>query len=327
MRNKLIPVLSALIGVAIIVLVVADYHSEVPHATRATESKEAASKQYGPGALAESQASLSRSGERVDLLIKKLDNHSGNSGADERTQAAEELNKEYFYTRSEDIRRNISDALSRSLRLEKDGKVARAIALSHSRLNFDENTLPNLKFAYERKILYFDDYYGELAHLYDEVPIEDRRNIIGEISSSNSRYAVDIVSAKISYADEVQLSTQELSELQSFLYKNRPIFGGSDDSFGLFEAIIYNQWLLAISRLQSKSEGNSIEHWMGRRLLDPSTDPRASVAFLISPYAKSLDDSKKAEMQWEAVRARAKELLLRYPQAPGLQELGKDMAP
>lgn len=327
MRNKLIPVLLALLGVGMIVLVVADYRSEVPHATGTNQSKEATSRQYGPGALAESQESLSRARERVDLLITKLDNHSGNSGVDERTQAAQELNKEYFYTQSEDLRRYISDALSRSLRLEKDGQVARAIALSHSRLNFDKNTLPNLKFAYERKMIYFDDYYGELAHLYDEAPLEDRRNIIGQISSGNSRYAVDIISAKISHTDEVQLSDRELSELQSFLYKNRPIFGGSDDSFGLFEAIMYNQWLLAISRLQSKSEGGSIEHWMGRRLLDPSTDPRASVAFLISPYAKSLDHSKKAEMQWEAVRARAKELLLRYPEAPGLQELGKDMAP
>lgn len=326
MRNKAIALLLAVFGVAIFFLVV-DYRNEMAPATRAFELKEVKSGQYGPGSLVESPASLSHAAARVEFLIAQLDSRSGNLEVAERIQAAEELNKQYFYTQSDDIRRSISDAFSRSLRLEKDEQVARAITFAHSRLNFDKNTLPNLKFSYERKFIYFDDYYGELAHLYDEAPPEDRRNIISEISNGNSRYAVDIVAAKISFTEEVQLSDQEVSDFRNFLNKNRPIFGGADDSFGLFEAILYNQWLVAVSRLQSKSEGGSVEQWLGRRLIDPSTDPRASVAFLIGPYAKSLDHSKKAELQWNAVRARANELLLRYPQAPGLQELGKDMAP
>lgn len=326
MRNKAVVVLLALLGVAIIFIFV-DGRNEKLFATSVIDPKEAESRQYGPGALAESPASLSRAAARVDLLIARLDNRYANLGADERIQAAEELGKEYFYTLSDDLRRNISDALSHSLRLEKDAQVARAITFSHSRLAYDKNTLSNLKFSYDQKFIHFEDYYGELAHLYDEAPPEDRRNVIGEISKGNSRYAVDVVAAKIAFVEEVQLSDQEVSDLRSFLNKNRPIFAGAEDSFGLFEAILYNQWLVAVSRLQSTSEGGSVEKWMGRRLLDPSTDPRASVAFLIGPYAKILDDSKKAELQWDAVRARATELLLRYPQAPGLQELGKDMAP
>lgn len=325
MRNKVVILLLALFGVAIIFLVV-DHRNEVHLAISATEPKKTESRQYGPGSFSESPASLSRAAERVDLLIARLESRAGDVGVDERIKAAEDLNKEYFYTLSDDLRRNISNALSRSLRLEKDEKVARAITFSHSRLGFDENTLSNLRFSYDRKFIYFDDYYGELAHLYDEAPPEERRNVIGEISRGNSRYAVDIVAAKIAFAEDVQLADEEITDLRNFLNNNRPIFDGADDSFGLFDAILYNQWLVAVSRLQSKTEGGSVEQWLGRRLLDPSTDPRASVAFLIGPYAKGLAHSKKAELQWDAVRARATELLLRYPQAPGLQELGKDMA-
>ena len=322
MRSKYIYLVLILCGALMFGLLLFEYYNESRATENVKDSKNKKSRLDGAGA----DDQLSRRDARIDFLIGQLDGRSAILGVDERINVARELNRVYFDARSNDVRKKISDALTRSLRLEQDAQVARAITFSHSRLYFDENTLPNLKLSYERKYIYFDDYYGELAHLYDEAPSDIRKEIIGEISRSNSRYAVDIVSAKIALEDGVRLSDQEIDDFQNFLKKNRPIFGGSNDSFGYFEAIFYNQWLIAVSRLQHQSEGGSVEKWLGRRLLDPATDPRACVAFLISPYAKSLDASKKAEVQWDAVRARAQELMLRYPKSPGLQEIGKEMA-
>lgn len=248
-----------------------------------------------------------------------------NSAPDRRIKLAEELNLAYLGSDSEFLRKRISDALSRALRDESDQQVARAIVFSHSRLDFDGNSLPNLKYAYEKKLIYFDDYYGELAHMYSWAPLDIRKNVVKEISEGNNRYAVDVISGEMAFAENVDLTKGEVADLHHFLAINEPIFSGSSDDFGFFEAIIYSNWLRASSRLGKELDGVSIEKSMGNKLLDPKTDPRAAVAFLVSLHAKGLNESQKRDLQWQAIHARAQELIRRYPHAAGLQELGRQM--
>ncbi|WP_159917468.1 hypothetical protein [Pantoea sp. 18069] len=327
MKNPFFLLLFALLWAIALWVYVASDPNEAPLAEGHLASKDSNSAARRDGAVARLQEPLGQRTEKIESLIRQLEHSTQDEiGAEERIRIARELNEAYFDSRSADIQKKISDALTLSLLHEKDLQVARAIALSHSRLYFDENTLPNLRGAYERKVLSFDDYYGELAHLYPETPPDVRREIVNEISRSHNRYAVDIVAGGIAYEDDIQLSAQEVADFQGFLNTNQPIFGGAADAFGYFDAIMYSQWLIAVSRLQHQSGGVSVEHFMGRKLLDPATDPRASVAFLISGYAKNLDESQKAELQWNAVQARAQELILRYPNSAGLQEIGKEMA-
>lgn len=262
----------------------------------------------------------------VESLINDVKNARPNdAGIDGRIESVRNLNLAYFDSRSESLRKRISDALSDALLDETDQHLACAIALSHSRLPYDENTLPNLKYAYEKGFIYFDDYYGELAHLYDGAPVSVRGGVIKEISESQNRYAVDIISGGISVLERVELSKEEVADLHKFLVTNEPIFSGSPDEFGFFEAILYSNWLVASSRLKKELTGVGFEKNIGYKLLDPETDPRAAVAFLVTGFARGMNDSQKSDIQWGAVHARAQELMRKYPDSAGLQQIGKDM--
>lgn len=284
--------------------------------------------------IAPDQDVVSELGGGVAKRMAKIENdivdfkNSSQRGAtpDQRIKMARDLNFAYFDSRSESVQRNISSILTHALNEEADLRVVKAIAFSHSRLPFDENTLPNLRSAYKRHALNFDDYFGELAHIYPNAPEKLRGEIVKEIAESNNRYAVDIIAGSIASDENIQISSDEVAVLQRFLTSNEPIFSGPSDAFGYFEAILYADWLLATSRLQFEANGMNMEKFLGIKLLHPDTDPRASIAFLISGYARNLDNSQRAGLQWDAVKARAHELMRQYPDAPGLQAIGKEMA-
>lgn len=246
--------------------------------------------------------------------------------AEQRIQRARDLNAAYFESASEYLHQRISDALTHALHEEDDPEVARAIAFSHSRLPYDENFWPNLRTAYGRKVLSFDDYYGELAHGYDQAPQQVRKQMVKEISLGHSRYALDIIASQLSATENIAYSQPEIADLKQFFGSNEPIFGGSEDAFGYFDAITYVNWLLAYAHLQKAAGGIGMEQYLGDKLLDPDTDPRAAVAFFATGHAATLNPSQRSEMQWAAVQGRARALVARYPEAPVWQQVGKELA-
>lgn len=263
---------------------------------------------------------------RVERILHDFEVGRGSKFTDEQyMQMARDLNTAYYASRSEQLHKRISDALTRALNDEQDRTVARAIAFSHSRLPYDENFWPNLRVAYKRKVLTYDDYYGELAHGYTDAPEEVRKEMIKEIAAGHSRYAVDIIASQLSFAEKIPYSRQEITQLEQFFATNEPIFGGAEDAFGYFDAITYVNWLLAYARLQHAAGGVGIEQYWGQKLLDPNTDPRAAVSFLATGHAGNLSASQKAQMQWDAVQTRAQELVRKYRDAPVWQQVSKDM--
>lgn len=239
--------------------------------------------------------------------------------------AARELNRAYFRTNSALVRDEISAVLSRALREEKNKTVARSISFSHSRLFFDKNTLPNLNYARSKNIISFDDYYGELSHLFPEAPPDIREKMVGDISGSYNRYAVDIISEMISSGEDLSLSSNEGRNLYQFLTANEPIFSGAINSFGYFDSLLYANWLVAVSRLRSMENGLPPEQLLAEKILDPATDPRASVAFLISPHAKRITASQRSLVRWDEIQFRAKKFVQENPHAQGLQAIAPDM--
>lgn len=270
---------------------------------------------------------MERRFSKIESLISDLENFEKTElSPEERIQIARDLNNAYFDSRSELLQKKISEALTNSLYVEKDQLVARAITFSHSRLPFDSNTLPNLKYAYAHKYISFDDYYGELAHLYAGAPEGIRSDVVKEISESHNRYAVDIIAGGIVSEAHIDLSKDDILALQRFLTINEPIFNGSAGEIGYFDSIIYFNWLLANSRLQKAAGGIGVDNFLGDKLLDPATDPRATIAFLISGYAKDMDDSQRAAVQWNAIQARAREMVHLNQNSLGMQAIAKDMA-
>lgn len=249
-----------------------------------------------------------------------------NSTGEDRIKRARDLNDAYFRAQSGDLRKNISETLSIFLKSESTPEVARALALSHSRLYFNEQTLPNLKDSYDRGVLSFDDYYGELAHIFPGAPADVREGIVNEIATSHNRYAVDIVASTLNGAENLSLSDGEKTDLQKFLKTNEPIFSGAADSFGQFEAIRYEQWLLASAKLAQSTGTTSTEAYVAEKLLDPKTDPRALVALATSPYANSLTSAQRNTVQWEVIESKAQDFIRKNPDNASLQHSGQQIA-
>ena len=248
------------------------------------------------------------------------------SAVEDRIRRARDLNDAYFRAQSADLRKKVSDALSMFLKSESNPEVARALALGHSRLNFDDNTLPNLKDAYDRKILSFDDYYGELAHIFPGAPLEVREGIVNQLATSHNRYALDIIASTINGAGNLSLSAAENAALRKFLKTNEPIFSGAADSFGQFEVIRYEQWLLASGKLALSTGAMSTEAFVAEKLLDPTTDPRALVALATSPYANSLTPAQRNSVQWDVIQSKAQDFIRQYPGNASLQQAGQQIA-
>ena len=261
----------------------------------------------------------------IQSMLFEIDKSFSGGTLEHRKQLARTLNEAYFKTKSVDLRRKISNALTRLLKSEADTSVARAIAMSHSRLYFDDNTIANLKDAYERKVLSFDDYYGELAHVFPGAPPEVREGIIRDIAASHNRYAVDIVASNINGDNKMVLSEYETTELQKFLRTNEPIFSGTADAYGQFEAIRYEQWILAGANLAKSTGSTSAEQFMVDKLLDSKTDPRALVAIATSPFMNSLPPEQRNSGSWALIQSKAQDFINKNPANPSLQLAGQQI--
>ena len=310
-------------------------HLTEPEAKKWTPSNSASSQYFdanhlpqGVHPLATTDDAERRIASKVESLIRDLKTPSQNDAdVESKIQTAQDLNKAYFASNSRELQKKISNTLSRALREEKNPEIASAIAFSHSRLFFDENTLPNLKNAYDRDILDFDGYYGELAHIYPGAPDEIREIIIHEISKSHNRYAAQIIANRLASEIDPALSSNEIADLQRFLAGNEPGFDGAADAIGYFDVFFYSDWLIASARLKNKADESSAEQFIANKLLLPTVDPRKTVTFLVSGYAENLTDAQKKEVQWEAIRARALEFMRQNPDASSLQQIGEKIKP
>lgn len=262
------------------------------------------------------------SGGRSSLIDSKIKLLLNSKNHDDQIAALKEFSSLYYSSSLGGVREEISEKLSEALKNERDKELARAIALSHSRLYFDKNTVSNLKYAYNSNILSFDDYYGELAHVFPGAPVDVRKELVSEISKSNNRYAADIVANGLTSDSYKDLSHSERSDLLFFLKGNEPIFTGAADSFGYFEAIRYENWLVGVASLGNENQGDSPFLYISEKLLNPTTDPRALVAFAISPYAESLTESQKVIVRWDEIVSRASDFIRKNPNAAGLQQIG-----
>lgn len=240
----------------------------------------------------------------------------------EKIRYARMFNSAYFNTTDPTLRAEISRTLSELLAAESDPSVGRELALSHSRLIFDQNTLENLSSAYKRKLIGFDDYYGELAHVFPASPPEVRSGIIDQLSASHNRYAADIVANFAAKGEGAMLTNSESISLKKYLSDNEPIFSGNASSFGMFEAIRVDQWLRAVGTLEQSTGSKSRGQYISEKLTDPKADPRFAVAYLISPAAREYSRNEISSRDLQTIQSKALQFIAEHPSSTPLQQAG-----
>lgn len=278
----------------------------------------------GPGKLLETLDELNAKGitgnsknlDELDLRFRT------SKDTEERVRLARLYNSAYFGTEDRFARERISKTISELLKTETVPSVGRALALSHSRLFFNEQTKENLNFAYKNKFLSNDDYYGELAHIILGTLASTRSEIVKEIATSHNRYASEIVADLVIHSEKLEFSKEEASSLRKYLTEIEPTFGGSPSSFGMIDAIRYEQWLRAIAIVESKENSSSADSLIFNKLTSANVDPRAAISLLISPYAETLLKEAKYLVNMNEIRQKAEKFIAQNPSELALQQAG-----
>ncbi len=278
----------------------------------------------GPGDLSSKlDILLSKKIPASDSMIDQISQRFKDSkDPEERLRLARLYNSAYFNTEDQQLREKISATLTELIRAETDAKTGRELALSHSRLLFDNNTLENLSASYKKKFLSFDDYYGELAHAFPGAPPDTRAWMIKELAQGHNRYASDIVADYMSGGNAGALTAAELGALKSFLKANEPLFTGAPAAFSMFEAIRVEKWLGAMSEFEKKGPAaRPNDQVIFDKLQMADTDPRFAIAFLISGRGRELAMDKAYAAEISKARSKAYEFIEKNPSSQSLQSV------
>lgn len=252
----------------------------------------------------------------LDRLFKA----SGNP--EEKIRLARLYGSAYFSAEDSVLKEKITQAISDFLRLETDPAVGRALVLSHSRMFFDEKTQENLEYAYRRNFLSNDDYYGELAHILAGVIGSTRVKVIKELTANHNQYASEIIADYIGNSSGIKLSKEEVAYLRGYIADGEPKFSGSPTSIGMIDVIRYEQWLKAMAYLENADNSTSPGVVIYNKLTLANVDPRAAIAFLISPYGKTLMEDQKNRAYMDEIRQRAEKYIAQHPSDSSLHQAG-----
>ncbi|MBB6559027.1 hypothetical protein HNP48_001691 [Acidovorax soli] len=255
----------------------------------------------------------------IDQISQRF---KGSTDAEEKLRLARFYNSAYFNTEDKQLREKISTTLTELIRSETDPKVGRSLALSHSRLLFDGNTLENLSTSYKKKFLSFDDYYGELAHAFPGAPPEIRTSMIKELAEGHNRYASDIVADYMSGGNSGDLTAAEIGALKGFLKTNEPIFSGAPASFSMFEAIRVEKWLGAMAEFEKNGPAAKPNYQaVFDKIQMADTDPRFAIAFLISGRGRELATDKTYTAEILKARSKAYDFIDKNSSSQSLQSV------
>lgn len=266
---------------------------------------------------------LSKKIPASDSMIDQISQRfKGSKDPEEKLRLARFYNSAYFNTEDQQLKEKVSATLTELIRAEADAKVGRELALSHSRLLFDSNTVENLSIAYKKKFLSFDDYYGELAHAFPGAPPDTRASMIKELAEGHNRHASDIVADYVGGGNAGALPAVELGALKSFLKANEPVFTGAPTAFSMFEAIRVEKWLGAMSEFEKKGPtARPNDQVIFDKLQMVDTDPRFAIAFLISGRGRELAMEKTYAAEISKIRSRAYEFIEKNPSSQSLQSV------
>jgi len=186
-----------------------------------------------------------------------------------------------LYRKSNDIfQKNIIKLEIEDISKNSDNKeVLHAAVLSFSRMGYFESSIPILERAKSINAIDLDEYSGELAHLIPFAPSPIKSSMIDQIKDSNSEYGIEVLTMLLN--NEVILSDMSAeSREKSFklLQANEPRLPQNTSNLGITDAIKFNKWFEAISKIEEFTNDKS---YTKNLITDPDTDIRKLIAIAI----------------------------------------------
>jgi hypothetical protein len=265
---------------------------------------------------------LAKTAENVKSIRASL---ASNVTKDEKVALVRILGSLYTY----DDRTKMNNAIAQDLRgmaHSDDKDIARAATLSFSRLGYFQDSPDVLLNARNKSFIEVNEYYGELAHMVRNAPVNDQLNLVSKIKSGKSRYAAEIlafVAQDKEASKKIYPETKKL--IQSCLEENEPGFAQATGEFSLTNAIQYATWLHAVATLKSDTSNVKYGDIVFSFLNDEKTEPRKIMAFLSSSEGKSFIQGIGQKGQFGNALQRISLYSKQYPQNFIMKDLVQDI--
>lgn len=247
--------------------------------------REYASKHKGSGSTGHnmleiiSTKGLPRTAENVNLVRSTL---ASAVTDDERVELARILGQLHSENDAHGLNKQIETDLKSMISANR-GQSSRAATFAYVRSGYNRDSLSVLGQAKSKKMLDNNEYYGELAHLFNFAASDDQIAILSEIDSSKNRYGMEILASGLqSGSGDVKATPEVKAALVALLNKNEPMMPMAIGEFGYVDSIRYTNWLHKVSMLQAQATGTAYETLVLNRLNSDAIDPRKIMAFLIS---------------------------------------------
>lgn len=226
---------------------------------------------------------IDKTSDNMDFLSQTL----ASSSSDEKIVAARLLASLYTFGESSDWNAKVKQALRKSID-STDAKVATNALLRYSRLGFFPDTVELLELHYKSGRLNENDLYGEFAHIFAFAPETQQLQLLEKIRKSKNAYALDIVSARIKDVEFTKtLTSSTRISLQTLLQSNQPRFSVAIGEFSLTEAVIFSDWLHALSLLSALNGTGEYDNVVLANLNGTTSNPKKAISFFSSPEGKA----------------------------------------
>ncbi|MBK9395419.1 MAG: hypothetical protein IPN40_16780 [Uliginosibacterium sp.] len=194
-----------------------------------------------------------------------------------------------FYSRgdSHGLNKEVRAALLEA-KASHDLSYLSASVLAYTRLDYFDDSESFLAYAWGKRAIDDDGYFGELAHLLNLAPPAGRASILQTLQQGNNPYARDILTAQLTQGSVVaELPAHESRILEKMLTDCEPVLPGEKHQIGLISSFQYSAWLKALATLGAAGDPAKYERAILARIAAPESDPRTAVAFLSNPESDS----------------------------------------
>lgn len=194
-----------------------------------------------------------------------------------------------FYSRgdSHGLNKEVRAALLEA-KASHDLSYLSASVLAYTRLDYFDDSESFLAYAWGKRAIDDDGYFGELAHLLNLAPPAGRASILQTLQQGNNPYARDILTAQLTQGSVVaELPAHESRILEKMLTDCEPVLPGEKHQIGLISSFQYSAWLKALATLGAAGDPAKYDRAILARIAAPESDPRTAVAFLSNPESDS----------------------------------------
>lgn len=205
----------------------------------------------------------------------------------------------------------------------EDGDIKAFATINYSRLGPPDTAYKLLKDSRTKNVIDADAYYSEVARLSlsSDATQALRTELLADITSSENKYASEVMFSIIPTAPLSLLERKNLDTLAAYIDKSQPFFPPDIASIGVSSAMEYTNWLYSTAVLSTGShDADKIVDYLMRRFDAGFSDPREAVSIFINNPFDRLNSAQAQDFN-RLVKSEVDRYARAYPNNPIIQEI------